>query len=207
MSQTLVSLVERGHLSSLSIRTVRLLFASVDARYDGLVTWRGGEVDRVLDQRHAEVVGRFAAHLRVLGWQVEIEVTFNEFGDRGSIDILAMRPADRVVLVVEIKTELTSIEATVRRLDVKERLSAKVVASRYDWRPVLVGRLIVLQESSTNRRRVASHAVVLGAALADRGEAVRGWLRKPAGRLSGLVFLSVSNGGATKRGPSGREGS
>ena len=88
VSQSAISLVERGHLSTLSIRTVRAVFAAVDARFEGLVSWRGGAVDRLLDERHARLVGQVAQELQRLGWEVHIEVTFAHFGERGTIDIV-----------------------------------------------------------------------------------------------------------------------
>jgi transcriptional regulator with XRE-family HTH domain len=96
ISQATVSLIERGHLGALSIRIVRGVFASVDARFEGAVTWRGGLVDRLLDERHAQLVGQIAAMLEGLGWDVAVEVTFSVFGDRGSIDILAVLPSKRL---------------------------------------------------------------------------------------------------------------
>ena len=105
ISQSAVSLIERGHLASMSIRVLRRVFATVDARYEGPVTWRGGLVDRLLDERHARLVGAFTAALVRLGWEVHVEVTFSEFGERGSIDILALRRPDRIALVVEIKSD------------------------------------------------------------------------------------------------------
>jgi transcriptional regulator with XRE-family HTH domain len=52
VSQSLVSLIERGHLATVSTRVVRNVFGVLDARFEGLVTWRGGATDRLLDERH-----------------------------------------------------------------------------------------------------------------------------------------------------------
>ena len=194
VSQSLVSLIERGHLDAVSIRTVRRVFAVVEARFEPAITWRAGAIDRLLDQRHAALVGSVAAELGSSGWDVEIEVTFNEFGDRGAIDILALRPGIGLALVVEIKTELTAIDETIRRLDVKERLAPKIVMDRFGWRSRTTGRLLVVQDSATNRRRVAAHDRSLGPPFPSRGPAVRRWLREPQGRLAGLRFASPTNG-------------
>jgi len=199
ISQSMVSLAERGHIDRLSLAMIRSIFAVVDARFEGNVSWRGGAVDRLLDERHARLSGAIASRLRRLGWLIEIEVTFNEFGDRGSIDILAVRSDGGVALVVEIKTEITSVEETVRRLDVKERLAPKIVFERTGARPRVVGRLLVLMEGSTNRRRATRHGSVLLVALPQRGREVRAWLRRPSGRLSGLLFSSSSDGRGTRR--------
>jgi transcriptional regulator with XRE-family HTH domain len=187
-SQATVSLVERGHLDTLSIRTVRGLFAAVDARFESVVTWRGGLVDRLLDERHARLVGQTAAMLEALGWDVAVEVTFSVFGDRGSIDVLAVLPSSRLALIVEVKTELTSIEETIRRLDVKDRLGGRIVRDRLGWDPTAVSRLLVVLDGTTSRRRVATHDRSLRFAFPDRGAEVRAWLRGPRGRTSGLLF-------------------
>jgi transcriptional regulator with XRE-family HTH domain len=63
ISQGCVSLIERGHVSSLSIKTVRAVFAAVDAGFEGHVAWRGGDLDRVLDEDHARLVSSLAETL------------------------------------------------------------------------------------------------------------------------------------------------
>lgn len=191
LSQQSVSLVERGHLATLSLRTIRSMFGALDARFEGLVTWRGGEVDRVLDERHARLVGAIAERLRQHGWDVHVEVTFSVYGDRGSIDILAVRPRERLALVVEAKSEIASIDETIRRLDVKDRLASLIVTERLDWKPVVVSRLLAVADDQTARRRVALHGATLMAAFPTRGTAVRRWLASPSGRLSGLLFQRV----------------
>ena len=142
LSQSAISLIERGHLAALSIRVLRGVFASVDARFEGTVTWRGGLVDRLRDERHARLVGAFAAELVRLGWKVHPEVTFSEYGERGSIDILALRPSEGIALIVEIKAELVAIDETIRRLDVRDRLAARIVAERYRATGVVVGDVL-----------------------------------------------------------------
>ena len=206
VSQSAISLVERGHLATLSIRVVRRTFAAVDARFEGTVTWRGGLVDRLLDERHAQLVGAFAADLARRGWEVHVEVSFSQFGERGSIDILALRPSEGVALIVEIKTELTAIDDTIRRLDIKDRLASTIVFERFGWRPTVFGRLLVVQEGATGRRRVSAHEGSLRLAFPDRGSAVRAWIRRPSGRLSGLRFFSSTNPGGTRQGRALPEG-
>jgi transcriptional regulator with XRE-family HTH domain len=199
ISQSTVSLIERGHVEFLSIRTLRRVFAAVDARFTGEVRWRGGLTDRMLDEDHARLVGAFAAKLVSQGWEVHVEVTFAEYGERGSIDIVALRPAERVALIVEIKASLMAIDGTIRRLDVKTRLAAKVLADRFGWRPTVIGRLLVIEEGATARRRVIAHSDLLRVAFPDRGRVVRDWFRRPMGRLSGLCFFSSTNRGGSRR--------
>lgn len=201
LSQSAISLIERGHLATLSIRVLRNVFAAVDARFEGTITWRGGLVDRLLDERHARLVGAFASELARRGWEVHVEVSFSQYGERGSIDIVALRPGEGIAFIVEIKTELTAIDETIRRLDIKDRLATQIVFDRFGWRPKTVGRLLVVLEGATNRRRVAAHEGSLGPAFPDRGSRVRDWIRRPSGRLSGLRFFSSSNPGGTRARP------
>ena len=197
-SQNLVSLVERGHLDRISLHMLRSLLAALDAIALIELRWRGAALDRLLDETHALVLGSVAGVLRSQGWIAEVEVTYSEYGERGSFDILAFHPTARVVLVIEVKTDLPSAEATLRKLDEKGRLAADVARKRFGWRAASVARLLVLPESSTLRGRVANHAALFNATLPQRNVAIRGWLAKPIGTLSGLCFLSHSTGRVAK---------
>lgn len=200
VSSSLVSLIERGHLATLSLRTVRRVFASVEADYLGIVRWRGGQLDRLLDEAHAGLVGRSIELVSSAGWEAAVEVTYSWYGERGSIDVLAIHRASRTALVVEVKSELTSIEATGRKLDEKVRASTRaLVAERFGVRPALVARLLVLPDSDAARRRVHRHATVLGTLFPDRGTVVRRWLKRPSGAIAGILFVSDSNRGGTPR--------
>jgi transcriptional regulator with XRE-family HTH domain len=190
LSQQEVSLLERGHLNAVQVRTVRSVFRGVEAGIEWEIRWRGGAVDRLLDERHAELVGAISELLANDGWEVIPELTYNVFGERGSIDLVAWHAPTSTLLIVEVKTELTSIEATVRKDDEKVRLGPEVVNERLGWRPRLVARLLILPEHRTARRQVERAEAVLGRAYPARGRAVRRWLRAPAGRGDGILMLS-----------------
>ncbi len=102
-------------------------------------------------------------------------------------------------LSVEVKTELVSIEATLRKLDEKVRLGPTIVRDRFGWQPALVGRVLVLPEESTARRRVARHSAVLDQALPQRGRSLISWLRSPVGPLAAIWFASSTTGRDHKR--------
>jgi hypothetical protein len=110
-----------------------------------------------------------------------------------AIDLVAWHAASRALLIVEVKTELASVEATLRKHDEKVWLGPRIVAERFGWRPAIVGRLLVLPSDRTQRRHVERHAAVLDRALAVRGHAVRAWLRGPRGPLAGLWFVPGTN--------------
>src|SRR5580765_2408298 len=88
VSQQAISLIERGHGGRLSGETLRRVFAALDARWEPTVSWRGGDLDRLIDAEHARLVGEIARRLESAGWEVAVEVTYSEFGERGSIDVL-----------------------------------------------------------------------------------------------------------------------
>src|SRR5206468_2045260 len=125
-SQGEVSLFERGRIEGMPIRTVRRLLKGLDAELVLVVRWRGGDLDHLLDAAHARLGDEVVGILRANGWTVMPEVSFSIFGERGSIDLLAWHPATRTLLVIELKTEIASVEETFRRHDVKVRLAREI---------------------------------------------------------------------------------
>jgi len=177
----------------------------MDASAALVIQWRAGALDRLLDEDHAALVSRVAEVLRAAGWIVEIEVTYSEYGERGSFDILAFHPGAGIVLVVEVKTDLASAEATLRKIDEKVRLAPKVARERFGWRVGSVARLLVFSEASTIRRRVARNESLFAQTLPMRNVAVRRWLRSPAPTRGGLLFLSANDQSRRIPGRGGRE--
>lgn len=194
LAQTTISAIERGHLSKLSLAALQGVGEALGASISFDMRWRAGALDRLLDERHSGLVGRVVDELTRRGWQVGVEVSYAHYGERGSIDVLGWRAATRSLLVVEVKTDLTSVEAMLRKLDEKARLAPEIHSGAS--RPAQVSRLVVLAATPTLRRRSARHASVLDTALPARGAAVRAWLKRPAGELRGLLFLSDSAPGA-----------
>jgi transcriptional regulator with XRE-family HTH domain len=204
-SQTMVSLLERGHLSSVPLPVVRRIIAALDATLVVEVRWRAGALERLLDEDHATLVERVAELLRKNGWLVELEVTYSEYGERGSYDVLAFHPGSGIILVVEVKTDVASTEATFRKLDEKVRLATTVAGKRFGWSARSVAKVVVLPEASTLRRRVARHAALFARVPPDRGTRIRSWLARPSGRLAAMWFLSPGRGTTLIRGRGGRE--
>jgi transcriptional regulator with XRE-family HTH domain len=203
-SQSLVSLIERGHLNSVSVRTLRRLLGELDARVAVVVSWRAGELDRLLDEDHAQLVGAAASALRRLGWLVQTEVTYARYREQGSYDTLAFHPATRCLLVVEVKTDLPSAEAMLRKLDEKVRLARAVANERFGWQGRTVSRVLVMPEDRTLRRRVTRLAELLESALPARSVAMRRWLAAPDGLVGGVWFLTTNSRGGVGRRPGGR---
>lgn len=189
VSQSTVSRVERGWLQHLPIRTLRSLFAALEAGLQVVPRWRGAELERLIDEDHSIVVDDVVRRLERLGWSTEVEVTYAEFGERGSIDVLGLRPDVRAIVVVEVKTDLASSEAVGRKLDEKARLGPAIVARRHGWGPTSVGRVLAMPGTMRLRRLVEGHPVI--ARMLPAGSvAVRRWLRRPVGAIAGVWFLS-----------------
>jgi transcriptional regulator with XRE-family HTH domain len=199
VSQQAISLIERGHGGRLSVETMRRVFAALDARWEPTVSWRGGDLDRLIDAEHARLVGDISRRLVDAGWEVAVEVTYSDFGDRGSVDVLAARRDLQAMVVVEVKSELVAIESTLRKLDEKVRIAlGSLGRERFGFRPRLVGRLLVLPSTNLARRRVARSSDVLDIAFPDRAGRVRSWLSAPDGGLAGILFVSDTNPGGDK---------
>jgi hypothetical protein len=134
-------------------------------------------------------------------WEVRPEVSYSSFGERGSIDLLAWHAESRTLLVVEVKTELTSIEETLRKHDAKTRLASNVVRDRLGWDARAVVRLLVLPDHRTARRRVEEHAGSFGRVYPLQGLILRRWLLDPGSssgsgsprQAGGLLFLPPSD--------------
>jgi len=183
----------------MSLGRLRKLFAVFDADVVVYVRWRAGDLDRLIDSRHASLAERVTQLLELAGWIVAPEVSFSVFGERGSIDLLAWHPATRTLLVIELKSELTSIEATLRQHDVKVRLGPDIARERFGWDAAAVARLLVLPDDRTSRRRVEHHRAVFARAYPQRNVAVRHWLKLPVGALGGILFLSDAMAARSKR--------
>lgn len=176
--QQVISRIERGGGGQTSLDRIGRVLAALEADADVVVRWRGGALDRVLDERHAALVGETAMRLEPCGWSVLPEVSYSEFGERGAIDLLGWHAESKTLLVVEVKTELISIEATLRKHDEKVRLAPAIARQRLGgdgrWE---VRRLLVMPAAGSARRRVARHAAVLDRVYPLRGRDATEWLR------------------------------
>jgi transcriptional regulator with XRE-family HTH domain len=123
ISQPTMSRRERGALDRCTVpdletwATALGAHLSLDIRSDG---------ERPLsDARHAELQNWLIGLLRRAGWLADAEVSFNHYGDRGRIDIIAFLPNVGCLLVVEIKTRFTDAQEVLGRLDVKRRIAPR----------------------------------------------------------------------------------
>jgi transcriptional regulator with XRE-family HTH domain len=191
VSRGVVARIERGNADRVTVATLDKVAAAVGARVACRLTWNGEGLDRLLDAEHAAIVEAVVRTLRAADWLVATEVSFNNFGERGSVDVLAFHQASRFVLVIEVKSVVPDVQAMLVALDRKERLARQIARER-GWDAGAVARLLVIGENRTARRRVDMHAATFGNMFPDRAREIRRWLVEPVASspLRGLWFLS-----------------
>ncbi len=183
-------LLADGQAGRLQLDDIREHFRKLGATVRVTAWFDGATLDRLIDAEHAAVMDAAVRELTRYQWPAAAEVTFSEWGERGSIDVFAGREAERVVIVGEIKSAWGSIEQTLRSIDVKVRLAPAIAEKRFGWKPFVVSALLIFPEDPTARRIARQHATTLNTVFPARNLAIRRWLRKPSGPLRGLWFLS-----------------
>jgi transcriptional regulator with XRE-family HTH domain len=208
VSRSMVSRIEVASVRGLRLGALMDVADVLGAELDLRLRWQGERLDRLLDRAHALLVEAVTTLLATCGWEVWVEATYSEWGERGSIDVLAFQRATGTLLVIEVKSVIPDAQALLAGLDRKARLAGRVAAAR-GWRATSVATLLIVGESTTARRRVRELDVTFGVALPDRGRTVTRWLRRPAGSLRGLLFLPSAHGRDQRqrpRPPGGRSG-
>jgi hypothetical protein len=77
--------------------------AVLQADLSAELRWRGPKLARLLDRRQAALQNLIVSELLARGWQVLVEESFNVFGERGSVDVVAWLPGAGALLIIEIK--------------------------------------------------------------------------------------------------------
>lgn len=189
VARSIVTDFEAGRLGGHSLDALREVADALGGwiRIDLVVP--GGDLSRLLDADHAALQGHWKVWLERHGWSVDPELTFNHFGERGSIDLFAWHAGSRVLLVIEIKTVLVDVQDTLARIDRKARIAA-ILARHRDWKPAAVVPALLVAEGTTARRRVVDHAALFSK-LALRGRAALRWMANPrAAPPSGILCMT-----------------
>lgn len=199
--RSVVQAIERERLDGVRVGHLRSVAAALDGSVDLVLRWRGGDLPRLVNARHAVLHELVAArYLALTGWVYEPEVSFSTFGERGVIDGLGWHAATRALLVHELKSELVDLSDLMGTVDRKRRLATEIVHGR-GWRPASVSTWVAVIDSRSNRRALARHATVLRSKFPADGHAIGAWLRRPAGRLDALSFLSLAAPDGTPAAP------
>jgi transcriptional regulator with XRE-family HTH domain len=194
VSRSVVSRVEHGRFDEVGFEAVRRVCRALDMRFEYAVRWRGGDLERMVNARHAALHESAARLLAAnAGWLAIPEVSFNVFGERGVIDVVAWRADRRALLVVELKTEFVDIQGLIGSVDRYRRLASRAVADRR-WRPAFVSTWVFVAAGRANARALAAHRTVLRAAFPADGRRIAGWLQDPVERIDGLSFLPYVRG-------------
>lgn len=213
VSRAKVCRVETGRFVRMPVGDLAAIAAALGADLDVRLRWRGELLDRLLDGAHASLGTAVVEHLRRLGWETAVEVTFAIGAERGSVDILAWHESTRTLLVVEVKSVIPDVQSMLASHDRKLRLGRRIGLAR-GWDPRQVARLLVVGESSTSRARVRRFHAVFDAAYPVQGQAVRRWLAAPghggggsaaSGSVSGLLFLQYVHPLSGMSGPAARQ--
>lgn len=203
MSQSSVSKLERGQIEHLRLERIRRICRALDMSISLESRWRGSDLDRLLDAEHAMLVEECVRRLRAEGWEPLVEYSFNHFGDRGSVDVVAWHAARRALLIVEVKSRIVDLQALTGSIDRKVRVVPGLLARDRQWRAAHVGIVLVIAETTANRQQLRRHPATFGAAFPAGTVEVRRWLHSPDGSLRGTWFLRPSSQRTDMRRPGG----
>jgi transcriptional regulator with XRE-family HTH domain len=200
VSQQLVSLIEHGRLEQVSLGALRSVARALEIELPLAPRWRGPELDRLLDAEHAALVEAVVAALDPSRWVVTLEWSFNHFGERGAVDVLAWDGSRSAVAIIEVKSRVVDVQDLLGKLDRKVRLARELLPRERAWTPHVVGRILVLPDSSTARDAIARVGRTFDASLPSRTIDTRRWLRDPHEDLSSIWFLRTTRtiGGARR---------
>jgi transcriptional regulator with XRE-family HTH domain len=200
VSTSVVGRLERGEAASLPLGTLRRIASALGARLDAMVRWNGADLPRLLDVRHSAMHEAVADMFAALdGWVVEPEVSFSVYGERGVIDVLAWHPVRRMLLVIELKTEIVEIGVLLGKMDQRRRLAADLARRAFGWDALAVSTWVLVAEGGTNRRTLARHREVLRAKFPIDGRTMRRWLGDPTTRVDALGFLPYRHHATLRR--------
>lgn len=192
VSQSMISMIERGELTDLTFSTASNLLKALGARLALTVDSPYlADRQRQRDPAHARIGAVVVARLRRADWETRSEVEVGGDRSRGWIDILAFHPASRALLVIEIKTEIHDFGQIERSLGWYER-EASAAARRFGWRPARKIGCLLLLATVANDVRVAENRASIEAGFPLR-----------AGDLE-AVFGNEGSVGETGRAETGR---
>jgi transcriptional regulator with XRE-family HTH domain len=199
LSDGVISRIEHGQLGPISHSALLRVAAVLEIRLDYRARWHAGDLDRLTSADHSLLVEHVADRLGRAGWEHRPEVSFAIWGERGAVDVLAWLPAQRALLVVEVKTEVTDVGETLRVLGVKERHAARIAASVGWLDPAAVSIALLIGDTRTNHRRVAAHSATIRAALPDTGRQLRALVGGHLDRsVRALAYVPYQRSSATR---------
>lgn len=150
VQQSMISRIEGAKLTDPPLATIAVLIETMGGRLRIEVDAPFlGERRQQLDAVHSRMSGFVARRLESRGWRVATEVEVGGNRARGWIDLLAFDASSRLVIVIEIKTEIHDLGRIDRTLGWYER-EAWAAARRLGWRPGSVTGCLLLLATQQN---------------------------------------------------------
>ncbi len=206
VSHRTVSEIELGRLEHVRLGMLRKVADVLDIRVGLDAWWRSGRIDHLLDRAHAALVEHTVKCMEADGWVTRVEVTFNEFGERGSADVVGWRPVERALLIAEIKTRIDDLQDAGAVFSRKVRILPKVLARDEGWDALTVGRVLVFADTRANRELVRAHRGTFDSIWPERTVRVKRWIRRPVPEpaasqrgFGGIWFVPLGRLGAAAR--------
>jgi transcriptional regulator with XRE-family HTH domain len=189
LSRSTVSDIENGRLDAVALMTLRKVAHPLDIRISIDAWWRAGDSGHLLDAGHAALVEYVVRLLGAAGWETRVEVSFNHYGERGSADIVAWHPGERMLMIVEVKTRIVDVQELIGTFGRKVRILPDALRRDPGWHPRRVVRLLVVPGSPAERRIVRDHAATVATMWPARTAAIRSGVRHPLRMPEGGVWF------------------
>jgi transcriptional regulator with XRE-family HTH domain len=197
-SQRWIAELELGRLDAMSIGTVRAVGDILEIRVTVDAWWRRGDGIRLMDAVHASLVEHTLRTLTEAGWLVVPEWSFNHFGERGSIDIVAWHDATRTLLIIEVKSRLDDVQELLHTFGRKARIAPDLLAKERGWVPSNIATMLVVGDGNASREVVRRHATTFDARWPERTARCKAFVREPGSGTSpfrgGIWFVPAKDG-------------
>ena len=172
VSQSEVSDIEHARLPDLPIGTTVRLMSALGAQISLTIeSAMLGQPTRQKDAAHARMSSYVARRLRDAGWSVATEVEIRELGSSGWIDILAFVPEKRILLVIELKSELRDVGAVQRQLRWYEH-RAFAAARSLGWVPARLASCLLVLDTEFNAAVVRANRELFDQEFCTRADAL-----------------------------------
>src|SRR5687768_7910367 len=147
IARSVLASLEAGNLGPHSVEALTRATEALGGSIRIELIVPGGDLRRLLDADHAVIQGQWKQMLERSGWLVDAEVTFNHYGERGSIDLFAWHADTGTLVVIEIKTVIVDIQELLAGIDRKIRIGRSIAVER-GWRPATVVPMLLVAEGS-----------------------------------------------------------
>jgi len=123
---------------------------------------------RQRDAGHSRCVAHVQRRLEAGGWLVRREVEVVHARSHGWIDVMAFQPASRVLLVIEVKTEVHDLGRIERTLGWYSR-EVWTAARRLGWQPRAARPWLLVLATDVNEERLRDNRALLAQSFPNRG--------------------------------------